>query len=84
MSSAAVDLDTSVAQTTEIVVAPNVRGFRACELCIHAITTADGRFLCASPATHLSGGAEPIPSARAIDGSCGPNARHLDMHAWAA
>jgi hypothetical protein len=55
--------------------------FRACELCSHSTARA-GRLLCDSPAARLSGQPEALDVARAAHGSCGPNARHLDMPAW--
>lgn len=55
--------------------------FRACELCSHATARA-GRLLCDSPAVRLAGHPEALDVARAATGSCGPNARHLDMPAW--
>lgn len=55
--------------------------FRACELCSHSTARA-GRLLCDSPAVRLSGQPEALDAARAAQGSCGPNARHLDMPAW--
>lgn len=60
---------------------PLATPFRACELCMHSI--ADGRqLLCDSPATRLAGGPQAVDVARSTFGSCGPNARHLDMPAW--
>ncbi|QNK66826.1 hypothetical protein [Variovorax sp. PAMC26660] len=55
--------------------------FRACELCSH-VTGRTGGLLCDSPAARLSGGPEALDVARSAQGSCGPNARHLDMPAW--
>ncbi|WP_179830433.1 hypothetical protein [Variovorax sp. YR752] len=58
-----------------------VTPFRACELCSHATVRA-GRLLCDSPAVRLTGHPEALDVARAATGSCGPNARHLDMPGW--
>ncbi|QRY30577.1 hypothetical protein JVX96_21150 [Variovorax sp. PDNC026] len=58
-----------------------VTSFRACELCIHSTARA-GRLLCDSPAVRLTGQPEALEVARAATGSCGPNARHLDMPGW--
>lgn len=55
--------------------------FRACELCMHSISERQ-QLLCDSPATRLAGGPQPVDVARSTFGSCGPNARHLDMPAW--
>lgn len=55
--------------------------FRACELCAHSTAT-DGRLMCDSPAVRLSGRPEVLDVARSPNGSCGPNARHLDMPTW--
>jgi hypothetical protein len=55
--------------------------FRACELCTHA-TAREGRVLCGSPAARLGGQLEALDVARSVSGSCGPNARHLDMPGW--
>lgn len=59
---------------------PLATPFRACELCMHSI--ADRQLLCDSPATRLAGGPQAVDVARSTFGSCGPNARHLDMPAW--
>lgn len=56
--------------------------YRACELCLHGRASGEV-FLCNSPAAQLGGGPERVAAARAVDGSCGPNARHLEMQAWA-
>jgi len=61
---------------------PLATSFRACELCCHSIARA-GRLLCASPAALLADGPQALDAARSSDGSCGPNARHLDMPGWA-
>lgn len=58
-------------------------GFRACELCTHAVA-GDGRLLCGRAAGQQAGGAESLDAARSPTGACGPNARHLDMPAWHA
>jgi len=58
-----------------------VTSFRACELCTHSTARA-GRLLCDSPAVRLAGQPEALDVARAPAGSCGPNARHLDMPGW--
>ncbi|SFO51186.1 hypothetical protein SAMN05216567_10110 [Variovorax sp. OK605] len=62
-------------------VRPLATSFRACELCTHSTATA-GRLLCDSPAVRLSGHPEALEVARSASGSCGPNARHLDIPAW--
>lgn len=56
-------------------------GFRACELCTHAVAH-HGRLLCGRAASQQAGGAESLDAARSPTGACGPNARHLDMPAW--
>lgn len=61
---------------------PLATAFRACELCCHS-RHHTGRLLCASPAALLAGGPQLLDAARSADGSCGPNARHLDMPGWA-
>ncbi len=61
---------------------PLISTFRACELCSHSIARA-GRLLCNSDAARLAGGPQALDVARAAHGSCGPNARHLDMPGWA-
>lgn len=63
------------------VVRALVTSFRACELCTHSTARA-GRLLCDSPAVRLTGQPEALEVARAASGSCGPNARHLDMPGW--
>ncbi len=60
---------------------PLATPFRACELCVHSAANQQ-RLLCDSPATRLAGGPQPVDVARSTFGSCGPNARHLDMPAW--
>jgi len=55
--------------------------FRACELCRHS-TMCVGQLVCDSPAARLSGSPESLEVARSVCGSCGPNARHLDMTTW--
>ncbi|WP_369658413.1 hypothetical protein [Variovorax sp. V15] len=80
-----------VATAPEAPAAPLVHGrpearafgnlFRACELCRHSTALA-GRLLCDSPAVRLAGQPEALDVARAASGSCGPNARHLDMPGW--
>lgn len=61
---------------------PLISTFRACELCSHATARA-GRLMCHSDAAKLAGGPQSLEVARAAAGSCGPNARHLDMSGWA-
>ncbi|WP_447779409.1 hypothetical protein [Variovorax boronicumulans] len=58
-----------------------VTPFRACELCTHS-TTCGQRLLCDSPAVRQAGRPEALDVARSTAGSCGPNARHLDMPGW--
>lgn len=58
-----------------------VTPFRACELCAHSTARAE-RLMCDSPAVRLSGELEALDVARSPAGSCGPNARHLDMPSW--
>jgi hypothetical protein len=60
---------------------PPVTLFRACELCAHS-TANGGRLMCDSPAARLTGKPEVLDVARSSNGSCGPNARHLDMPGW--
>jgi hypothetical protein len=60
---------------------PLVTPFRACELCRHSIAHSE-RLMCDSPAVHLVGRPEALELARSATGSCGPNARHLDMPGW--
>jgi hypothetical protein len=60
---------------------PVVTLFRACELCAHS-TANGGRLMCDSPAVRLTGKPEVLDVARSSNGSCGPNARHLDMPGW--
>ena len=55
--------------------------FRACELCTHS-TARSERLMCDSPAVRLVGEPEALEAARSPTGSCGPNARHLDMPGW--
>ena len=55
--------------------------FRACELCMHS-TACGNLLLCDSPAVRLAGKPAALHAARASNGSCGPNARHLDMPGW--
>lgn len=62
-------------------VLPLASNFRACQLCAHS-TASGGRLLCDSPAVRLTGRPEALDAARSPNGSCGPNARHLDMPAW--
>lgn len=64
------------------MVRPLISTFRACELCSNSIAMA-GRLLCNSDAARLAGGPQALDVARAAQGSCGPNARHLDMPGWA-
>lgn len=54
---------------------------RACQLCMHSQVQA-GRRVCAAPVVRLEGPARPVELMRAADGSCGPNAAHLDMPGW--
>ncbi|MCR8956304.1 hypothetical protein M0765_000730 [Variovorax sp. S2] len=60
---------------------PLVTPFRACELCTHS-TSCGERLLCDSPAARQGGRPESLDVARSSTGSCGPNARHLDMPGW--
>lgn len=60
---------------------PLITPFRACELCTHS-TTCGQRLLCDSPAVRQAGRPEALDVARSTAGSCGPNARHLDMPGW--
>lgn len=62
---------------------PTATVFRACELCSHTVAQG-GRLQCDSAAVRLAGAPQPLEVARAATGSCGPNARHLDMPAWHA
>jgi hypothetical protein len=55
--------------------------FRACELCSHSVACT-GRLMCGRAAGQQAGPPEPLEAARAAHGSCGPNARHLDMPGW--
>lgn len=58
-----------------------VAAFRACELCTHSTARSD-RLVCDSPAVRLVGRPASLDVARSATGSCGPNARHLDMPGW--
>lgn len=58
-----------------------VTPFRACELCVHSTACGD-HLLCDRPAVRQVGQPEALHVARASTGSCGPNARHLDMPGW--
>lgn len=60
---------------------PLVTPFRACELCTHSTGRGD-HLVCDSPAVRVSGRPEALDAARSSNGSCGPNARHLDMPGW--
>lgn len=58
--------------------------YRACELCLHCDRLPSGR-ACAAPGVLAAPNAvrPSIELARAGHGACGPDARHLDMAAWA-
>jgi hypothetical protein len=60
---------------------PLITPFRACQLCTHS-TACGERLLCDSPAARQAGRPEALDVARSSTGSCGPNARHLDMPGW--
>lgn len=62
-----------------------VTPLRACALCIHtAGEQTEGELICNEPSVRdvLPPRARTCLAARAANGPCGPNARHLDMHAW--
>ena len=67
--------------TLQPLVPQHITPFRACELCEHSTKRAE-RLMCDSPAVRLAGGLEALDVARSPAGSCGPNARHLDMTSW--
>jgi hypothetical protein len=58
---------------------------RACALCIHtAGQQHHAELICNAPHVReaLPPQARTCLAARATNGPCGPNARHMDMHAW--
>jgi len=61
-----------------------VPALRACALCMHsAVPPGATDMACLCPvvvAIHGSGATAAV--ARAGQGACGPDARHLDMHSW--
>ena len=67
--------------TLQPFVLRHVTPFRACELCEHSTKRAE-RLMCDSPAVRLADRLEALDVARSSAGSCGPNARHLDMPSW--
>jgi len=62
-----------------------VTPLRACALCLHSTGPQTGPdLICNAPQVRdvLPPRARTCLAARATNGPCGPNARHLDMHAW--
>lgn len=57
---------------------------RACALCMHSAGHQPGSSLvCRAPAVvAIHGNARPIGIVRSTYGTCGPDARHLDMRSW--
>ncbi len=64
-----------------VATARGVPRFRACDLCEHGVTRA-GQRLCARRTGWPAAAPESLDSARSPLGTCGPEARFLDVPAW--
>lgn len=71
---------------SKVLFAQQVPALRACALCMHsAVPTGATDMACLCPdVIAVHGRNVTAQAARAAQGACGPDAHHLDMHAWRA